>query len=138
FFDVANSLVDLLDNLAFDGLPGLRQEAWFVGDTIVPTEVPANDLATSVDGWRSASKRGDVKWRFCQTAIVPAPRFNDLIDRWDSKAAVLSVAITDLMRNCVEETSAEPMRFIVDKHGGRNTYSALLQHAFADGIVWAE
>ena len=138
FFEDADSLVDLLDNLAFDGLAALRQEAWFVGDTVLPTEVPAPDLSAGVDGWRAASKSCGLKWGFCQSAIVPAPRFNDLIDRWDSKAAVLSVAITDLMQRCLENTDTEPMRFVVDKHGGRNTYSALLQHVFADGIVWAE
>jgi ribonuclease HIII len=70
--------------------------------------------------------------------IVPAPRFNELIDKWDSKGAVLSVALTQLIQRCLPATDGEPMRFVVDKHGGRNTYSAMLQHAFADGIVWAE
>ena len=78
-------------------------------------------------------------WGFCQSAIVPAPRFNDLIDKWDSKSAVLSVAVTQLMQQCLAaHRLPEPMRFVIDKHGGRNTYSALLQHAFADGIVLAE
>ena len=61
-----------------------------------------------------------------------------MIDKWDSKSAVLSVAATDLMRRCLAATAAEPMRFTIDKHGGRNAYSALLQHAFADGLVFAE
>ena len=70
---------------------------------------------------------------------MAAPRFNDLIDKWDSKSAVLSVAVTQLMQQCLTHTAEpEPMRFVIDKHGGRNAYSALLQHAFADGIVLAE
>jgi ribonuclease HII len=128
----------LLDHLAPDELPLLRNEAWFAGDTTLPTEVPADDHAAACSQWRAASESAGVAWAFCQSVIVPAPRFNDLIDKWDSKGAVLSVASTELMRRCLEATAAEPMRFTIDKHGGRNAYSALLQHAFADGIVYAE
>lgn len=138
FFDQAARFDELLQRLAAEEVPALRQERWFVGDTALPTEVPAADLTPCIESWRSASKQAGVTWGFCQSAIVPAPRFNDLVDRWDSKAAVLSVALTQLMQRCLQETSAEPMRIVVDKHGGRNAYSALLQHAFADGFVYAE
>ena len=33
-----------------------------------------------------ASESAGVTWGFCQSAIVPAPRFNDMIDKWDSKS----------------------------------------------------
>jgi ribonuclease HII len=138
FFDEAVTLENLLEHLASAEIPLLRQEPWFVGDTTLPIEVGASDLAASIEGWRKVSASAGVTWGFCQSAIVAAPRFNDLIDKWDSKGAVLSVAVTQLMRCCLEKTAAEPMRFVVDKHGGRNTYSALLQHAFADGMVLAE
>ena len=131
-------LRSLLAHLAPDELPLLRKEAWFVGDTILPTEVPATDHAAACAQWRAASESAGVTWGFCQSVIVPTPRFNDLIDKWDSKSAVLSVASTELMRRCLAHTAAEPMRFTIDKHGGRNAYSALLQHAFADGMVYAE
>jgi ribonuclease HII len=129
---------DLLQNLAAADVPHLRDEAWFVGDTALPTEIAADDHAACIDGWRNTSAAAGVAWGFCQSAIVAAPRFNDLIDKWDSKSAVLSVAVTQLMQQCLQHTAAEPMRFVIDKHGGRNAYSALLQHAFSDGIVLAE
>jgi ribonuclease HII len=138
FFSGTNTLHGLLQHLASEEIPILRQEPWFVGDTSLPTEIPPNDLTGSIATWRQASRDAGVTWGWCQCAIVPAPRFNDLIDKWDSKGAVLSVAITDLMRRCLEKTCPEPMQFIVDKHGGRNAYSALLQHAFGDGFVLAE
>ncbi len=138
FFDHAPTLTDLLQHLASDELPALRREAWFVGDTPLPTEVSIDDLAATIDRWRQTSQDAGVKWGWCQCAIVPAPRFNDLIDKWDSKGAVLGIALTQIMQRCLEKTNAAPMRFVVDKHGGRNTYSALLQHAFPDGFVWAE
>jgi ribonuclease HII len=138
FFDHAATLKELLWNLAADELSALADEAWFAGDTMLPTVVDSDELAASIDGWRQASEDVGVHWGFCQSALVAAPRFNALIDKWDSKSAVLSVAATQLMRRCVEQTNAEPMHFVVDKHGGRNAYSALLQHAFPAGFVLAE
>lgn len=128
----------LLQHLTPEDLPLLRKEAWFVGDTPLPTEVSDADLCASRAGWRQASEDAGIAWGYCRCVIVPAPRFNDLIDRWDSKGAVLGVAFTELVERCLKATAAEPMRFVIDKHGGRNTYSALLQHAFPDGNVWAE
>ncbi len=131
-------LRSLLDGVGADELPLLRQEAWFIGDTRLPTEVPTDDLATAWDQWRRGSEQAGVTWGFCRSAIVAAPRFNDLIDKWDSKSAVLSIAATQLMQQCLQHTTPDPMHFVLDKHGGRNAYSALLQHAFADGFVFAE
>lgn len=134
----AANLQTLLDRLAVDAVPLLRAESWFVGDTALPTETPDDELAAARDGWRQHSESADVVWGYCQSAIVPAPRFNDLIDRWESKGAVLGVAMTQLIERAVAALPAEPIRFVIDKHGGRNTYSALLQHAFPDGMVLAE
>ena len=132
------TLHGLLQHLAADELPALRAEAWFVGDTALPTEVDADDLGVSSARWRAASESAGVTWGFCRSVIVPAPPFNDMIDKWDRKGAVLSIAMAQLMQACLAGTAAEPMRFVVDKHGGRNAYSAVLQHAFADGIVLAQ
>lgn len=134
----ADAFLDLLQHLACDHLPALRQEAWFVGDTPLPTENEADAMRTKSRTWRQASEAAEVVWGHCQCAIVPAPRFNDLVDQWDSKGAVLSIALTELIRACLKQTSAEPMRFVIDKHGGRNAYSAMLQHAFEGAMVWAE
>ena len=129
----AATLELLLDQLAGDDLATLRQEAWFVGDTALPTEATCDDQA-----WREASRDAGVAWGVCQSAIVAAPRFNDIIDKWDSKGAVLSVALTELIHRCLTAAPAGPMRFVIDKHGGRNQYSAVLQPAFAAGRVLAE
>lgn len=134
----AGTLRHLLDHLAADEVTLLQQEAWYVGDTAIPTAVPPTDLKAGIESWRQASLAGGATWGFCRSAVVATPRFNDLIDRWDSKGAVLSVAMTQLMQACLAQTAAEPMRFVIDKHGGRNQYSAVLQHAFADGMVLAE
>ena len=134
----AGTLQHLLNHVAADELPSLRQETWFVGDTSLPTEVESNDLMAARSSWQTTTKSANVHWTFCQSAIVPAPRFNDLVDRWESKGAVLGIALAQLIQACLKAAPSEPMRIVIDKHGGRNTYSALLQHAFADGVVLAE
>jgi hypothetical protein len=136
--DPAGSLRALLQQIAAEELPSLGAEAWFVGDTTLPTEVSVADLTRAGACWRAASERAQLAWSLCGCAIVPTPRFNDIIDRWDSKGAVLGIAMTQLIQRCLAATPAEPTRFIIDKHGGRNTYGALLQHAFPAGFVLAE
>ena len=86
---------------------------------------------------RLCAKR-QVTWGIVRSVIVCAPRFNELVDRWGSKGAVLGLAMTELIRACCNpDATAEPVAFIVDKHGGRNQYSALLQYAFDDAPVLA-
>lgn len=132
------TLQHLLDHLSPEDVPSIRQESWYAGDTSVPTEVDGDALIKSRKLWQKSCKSARVQVAYCRSAIVPAPRFNDLIDKWDSKGAVLGIAMTSLIESCMRTNADEPMRFIVDKHGGRNTYSALLQHAFPDGFVIGE
>jgi ribonuclease HII len=132
------TLQSLLEMLSLDDLPLLKRESWFVGDTSVPTEVDGGALSKVRKQWQKACKSAIVQCTFCRSVVVPAPRFNDLIDKWDSKGAVLGIAMTSLIDCCMRANPEEPMRFIVDKHGGRNSYSALLQHAFPDGFVIGE
>src|SRR5262249_44856634 len=60
------------------------------------------------------------------------------LDRWGSKAAVLGHGLAELLRHTRGLTGDESLRFFIDKHGGRNTYSAMLQEAFPDGVVTAQ
>jgi ribonuclease HII len=56
----------------------------------------------------------------------------------DSKGAVLAEALGRLLRWNVEHLSGqEPLTVFIDKHGGRNTYAAQLQHGLPDSIVLA-
>jgi hypothetical protein len=65
-----------------------------------------------------------------------APRFNALLDQWGSKGAVLAECLTELLRGlCAELDGDDPFWIFIDKHGGRNTYAAMLQHALPQGMV---
>jgi ribonuclease HII len=129
-------LESLLTMLAPDWLGDLREEAWYTGNTELPVECDASDLYAARDLLRGECQQVGVADTFwCRSAVVCARRFNDLTDRNDSKAAVLGHGLECLTRACVEDTTAEPTAIMVDKHGGRNQYAALLREAFPDTVV---
>jgi hypothetical protein len=82
--------------------------------------------------------------------VFPA-EFNELVERYQSKGAALSHVTVGLLREVMDalcgprgrraETSlrsvgTHPSVFVLcDKHGGRNYYTALLQHHFAEHWV---
>ncbi len=115
----------------------LRTEPWYTGTTPLPL------LAGEVFGgcgerFGTASRERGLGWGLIRSVVVCPARFNALLDRWDSKGAVLSLCLADLLRhNQAPDEGDEPLAFFIDKHGGRNAYAAMVQHAFADGMVLA-
>lgn len=72
----------------------------------------------------------------CARLVFPA-QFNELIDHYGSKGAALSHVTVGLLREVIESVAppaaANSSVFAVcDKHGGRNYYTALLQHHFSE------
>ena len=73
-----------------------------------------------------------------QTIVVGADHFNALCERAGTKGAVLGHCLSQLVRQLWHLTAeGHPLAFMVDKHGGRNTYAALLQDAVPEGMVLA-
>ena len=132
------SLGSWVTQYAGDDLAELRKEAWFTGATAMPCDVAAANLEAARERWSATCEGAGVDWVFSRAAIVPAPRFNRILDKWHSKGAVLSLAMGQLMRAFLDVSTPEPTYFVIDKHGGRNTYAAVLQEAFSDGFVIAE
>jgi|tagenome__1003787_1003787.scaffolds.fasta_scaffold20823544_1 ribonuclease HII len=72
--------------------------------------------------------------------LVFPQQFNQLIDHYDNKATALSNVTIGLLREVMDaipalvaETSqAAPIFAVCDKHGGRNFYTAILQHHFSE------
>src|SRR5262249_893112 len=55
-----------------------------------------------------------------------------------SKGVVLAESMACLLRTALAAIPGdEPVAFHIDKHGGRNSYAALIQHALPDGVVIA-
>jgi hypothetical protein len=72
--------------------------------------------------------------------LVFPEQFNDLIDHYGNKATALSNITIGLLREVVDAVPAlafgtsqlAPIFAVCDKHGGRNFYTAILQHHFSE------
>ena len=122
-----------------DSLEDLHGEAWHNGDGKLPVRVEAEVLTRSAVSFDAAcGDAGLPRWEL-RGVIVPAPRFNRLTEEADSKGAVLAHALGRLLamqRELLDD--ADSLTYFIDKHGGRNRYAALIQHALPDGVVLAE
>jgi hypothetical protein len=127
----ALSLAGCIERLCPAAHPELRDESWYTGTTALP--IAAEALADCSSRFAEVCGQAGVAIEARSVVVCPT-RFNDLIDRWDSKAVVLSLAMTELLRHA-PDSEGEAVFVFVDKHGGRNTYAAVLQHAFPGGLV---
>jgi hypothetical protein len=130
-------VLDLVKSICRASLADISREPWFQGNTALPVTTTKDCLDSGVEGWRRASRASDLHWGLAAAILVAPTRFNGLIAKWGSKGAVLGLGLTELLQHCIELSGDEPLDIMVDKHGGRNRYSAVLQHAFADGLVLA-
>jgi ribonuclease HII len=126
---------DFLPLLCAEDLASLQDECWYAGTRALPLAADALALLSEIERLKIATGEARLTWGFCRSAVVCAPRFNDLVDRWDSKAIVPTLSLVRLIRACVAALPDEPIRLVVDKQGGRNRYGAMLQEAFPGGIV---
>jgi hypothetical protein len=127
----------LLAAACADSLDDLCGEAWFMGDAKLPGQTDVGDLAEASARFdRAKDAAGVLHWQVCGV-LVPAPRFNVVAERADSKGAVLGHALGRLLPWAFE-LEDESLRFTIDKHGGRDRYTALIQHVLADGVVQTE
>ena len=127
------TLRDLLDHL---GSPGHEvEEDWLVGITALPVEITPDRRQTSNRDFHEACQKSGVVRRLVRSRVVGTPRFNALVDRFDSKGAVLAMSLIELARWCIAQEPAENLVVTVDKHGGRNFYGAILQEISPDAWV---
>ncbi len=89
-------------------------------------------LATA---FRLGQQRAAVRLRAIHSVALFPAEFNRLVEQRDSKGAVLSEQTIGLVARLIAGLDDEPVLVQCDKHGGRNRYGALLQHAFSDQII---
>jgi hypothetical protein len=114
----------------------LRGETWFDCDESIPLHIdPAAEWAASEPVRVAFGEQWTGDYR-----IVPAPRFNRIVDEFGSKAVVLSRGLIELLTSLTTAVpdDGEPLCFACDKQGGRNFYAPLIQEAFPEGSVVAE
>jgi ribonuclease HII len=124
-----------LDHLCPHWLPELRRECWFTGQTPLPIE----EAAEARERVRAACRAVGVTWAAARAVVVCPARFNALTELAGSKGAVLQHGLIELVRHLWDALPGdEPLAFTIDKHGGRNTYAAMLQEAVPEGMVVVE
>jgi hypothetical protein len=115
----------------------LRREPWYSGTTALPVETEAAHAVAARTRFAEACRDAGVTCGLVRGVVVCAEQFNALTEAAHSKGAVLRHGLAELVRECWRLGDDEPLTFFVDKHGGRNTYAAMLQDAVPEGFVLA-
>lgn len=134
----ANTLRCLLEQFC-STCPEVAEEHWFGGQTQLPMETEIGQVLAAAERFTNVLGDAQTTRLLVRCEVVCPKRFNECVDRWDSKAAVLGMGLANLLRyNRRTLDDGQALHFYIDKHGGRNHYSAMLQHAVDDGMVLAE
>jgi hypothetical protein len=137
------SLAALIDWVCPDDGEELRREVWYRGVQSLPIHLLPSDWEQPADRFETAcaaAKVGD--WQIRSVVVCPR-RFNALVEESGSKGRVLAHALTQLLRwHCGDSMcgsdAGDELAFFIDKHGGRNAYAAMIQHALPDGALGIE
>jgi hypothetical protein len=118
-----------------------RKLCWHDGfDCRLPTNAAAEELARLADRLARACDAEGVRPLVIRVRLVFPAEFNELCDYHGNKAAALSHVTIGLLHEVVYAARARysapgttcPISAVCDKHGGRNFYTALLQHHFPE------
>src|SRR5262245_41574083 len=88
------SLAGCIDRLCPAAHADLTGECWYSGQTALPIHPGAQDFGSVAERFAGVSKERGVTWGLIRSIVVFPSRFNALLDRWDSKAVVLSLSLT--------------------------------------------
>ena len=109
---------------------------WYKGfDLRLPCATTVSQIELLTNVLRTALENAGVLLMSIQSTAIFPQRMNERIEASGNKSTVLSEESLDLVKRMIEPLDNEPVRLIFDKHGGRNRYAALLQHAFPDEII---
>ncbi len=132
------SLAELIEWVCPDDGDELRREVWYRGVQALPVHRLPEDVETWAAHFADACAEGSVgRWHVRGVVVCP-PRFNALLDEGGTKGHVLAHTLTYLLRwQRANLPGADALAFFIDKHGGRNSYAAMIQHALPDGLILA-
>jgi hypothetical protein len=113
-------------------------------DCALPVDAAPEELARLSARFERACGVAGVRPLAIRAKLVFPRQFNELVAYYHSKGAALSHVTVGLLREmmdlvCFAGPPAEagsPVFIVCDKHGGRNYYTALLQHHFSE--YWIE
>jgi ribonuclease HII len=131
-----HNVAAILDYLCPDCHDDVRREAWYCGTTPLPVAAQPVDCSWSGQSLGDLCRSLEIVWGPIRSVVVCPAAFNNLVHRWGTKAAVLALSMVRLLRALPRD--GEALSVVIDKHGGRNCYAALLQPAFDGGLVLAD
>ena len=130
------TVIDYLSAVALgDSVDDLAAEPWFQPDDLLPAAHPADELPAVAAALSEACGPAGIGWGPVRSVVIPAPKFNRLLDEWKLKSGVLASGVIALLQATLELPGDEPIHITVDKLGGRHFYAPLLNEAFPGGWV---
>lgn len=139
----------LVDGVAADPAGHHRALSWHDGfNCALPVDAAGEELAKCGALLVRGCEKAGVRPLAVRARLVFPAEFNALCERYGSKGEALSHVTIGLLREVVEEArgggpeanrpfaeASSPVFAVCDKHGGRNFYTALLQHHFPEHWV---
>lgn len=135
---------ELIEYCAADPNGHHKRTCWPDGhDCALPLDAAHTELSRLEPRFTRACESAQVRPLFIRARLVFPAEFNDLVDHFGTKGAALSHITVGLLREVIDKVasqipqspvpSPQPSTHVVcDKHGGRNFYTALLQHHFSE------
>ena len=117
--------------------PALRRECWYSGATLLPVETEAahsDEARCSLRG-RLPVRRRDLRPGARRRRLPGAVQRPDRCRGLEGSGA--AARPRGAGARLLVLAGDEPLTFFIDKHGGRNTYAAMLQDAVPEGMVLA-
>jgi hypothetical protein len=133
------TLAALIDTACPNNGDELRREVWYRGTLTLPIHSTPAELEMEVAPFADACAAANLECWQSRSAVILPSRFNALLDEGGTKGHVLAHALSHLLRwHCDNLHGEDELAFFIDKHGGRNFYAAMIQHALPGRVVLTE
>ncbi|MAT15897.1 MAG: hypothetical protein CMJ46_11590 [Planctomyces sp.] len=130
------SFRELVEFLSPHTLAEFDLEPWFAdSDVELPLANTVDEIETGTARWRSCCGDCGIEPLALRSDIVGTVRFNEEVERHQSKGVVLSEATIRLLGEVWRPVREEDCWIIGDKHGGRNRYDDLLEPLAGETMI---
>jgi ribonuclease HII len=114
-------LCRLLDRVCPDSHRDLRIESWYTGTTSLPVQAETPFLLEAARRLTQSNGNHQLHWGLIRSVVWCPPRFNQLLDRWGTKSAVLGQALAAMLQNALPDG----MIIAHEEGNARSVYSVL-------------
>jgi ribonuclease HII len=136
--NVLGNLQDYVNWACPSSAQDVQEEPWFLGSTCIPFAKALGEYQSAIESFREACRGSGIVFGPVLSVVICPPRFNQLLHYWRSKGAILGQGLQTLLESVQSYAGHdEAIDFVIDKHGGRNFYFAMLQQAMGERMVIA-